>query len=144
MAFVTVDRYKEYGENNQYKIDIYALNKDGSQYGTGDKKLDVNKDDNCKNGNCEVELYTPADIYKQEPCAENEISIYGYCHPICSKLSMVCPDGYEIIDGKCKKYVKKTCFDKCNKYTWSDWSNWSESVVSSSDTVQVETKVVKE
>ena len=145
MALVTVDRYSTYGENNQYKIDIYALNKDGSQYGTN-SKVEESKDDktNCKNGTCELESYNPSNTYKQEPCGENEISIYGYCHPICSKLSNSCPSGYEMIDGKCKKYVKKTCFDKCSKSTWSDWTEWSESVVSSSDFVQVETKVINE
>lgn len=148
MAFVTVDRYSTYGENKQYKIDIYALNKDGSQHGTNTSKEEISNGEysngNCKNGTCEIESYNPASEYKQEPCGENEISIYGYCHPICSKLSMKCPSDYEIIDGKCKKYVKKTCSDKCKKYTWSEWSNWSETVISSSETVQVETKIVKE
>lgn len=144
MAFVTVDRYTTYGDNKNYKIDIYALNKDGSQYGLNSNKQEVSKDNNCKNGTCELETYNPSDTYKQEPCGENEVSIYGYCHPICSKASVTCESGYELIDGKCKKYVKKTCSDTCKKYTWSDWSDWSETVVSSSDTVQVETKVVKE
>lgn len=148
MAFVTVDRYSAYGDSKQYKIDIYALNKDGSQYGTNTDAGEISKEsknsDKCKNGYCEVETYNPSEQYKQEPCGKDEINIYGYCHPICSKLSITCPNGYEIIDGKCKKYVKKTCSDKCKKYTWSEWSNWSETVISSSETIQVETKVVKE
>lgn len=145
-AFTTVDRYKEYKVDDwTYVIDIYALDSNGNQIKLGSNNLDGsgNKEVYDKSGSQLNTIYS--NNYKAEPCGKNEISINGYCHVICSgSKEATCEDGYELIDNKCKKYIKKTCFDKCTKYTWSKWSEWSETVVSPSDTVQVETKVVNE
>lgn len=119
-AFVTVDRYKEYGDDKNIVIDIFALDKNGKQ---------------------QTNRY--GDDYKAAPCGENEIEIYGYCHSICSRLSKECKSGYELVNGVCKKYVKKTCSDTCTKSTWSEWSEWSETKVEASETVQVEIKIIK-
>lgn len=119
-AFVTVDRYKAYGDDKNIVIDIFALDKNGKQ---------------------QTNRY--GDNYKAAPCGENEIEIYGYCHSICSRLSKECKLGYELVNGVCKKYVKKTCSDTCTKSTWSEWSEWSETKVEASETVQVETKIIK-
>ena len=118
-AFITVDRYTEDKEKN-IVFDIIALD---------------------KNGNQQSNRY--GDNYKAAPCGENEIEIYGYCHAICSRQSTSCKSGYELVGGVCKKYIKKTCSDTCTKSTWSEWSEWSETKVEESDTVQVETKIIK-
>ena len=148
-AFTTVDRYSEYKINGvTYVVDIYALDKNGKQVNLNDN---TGSDSNSKvpiSGSGTIskdQLNSYSDRYKAEPCGENELSINGYCHAICSGYTeATCPEGYSLIDNTCKKIVKKTCTDKCSKYTWSEWSSWSETVISPSDTVQVETKVVNE
>lgn len=81
--------------------------------------------------------------YKMDPCDSDEVSIDGYCHTVCVWYSKSCPQGYNLIDGQCKKYVNKTCSDTCTQYVWSEWSEWNETSVIPTDEIQVETKLVK-
>lgn len=161
-AITTVDRYSEYKADNgwTYVIDIYALGANGKQISLEgvsmekgpnvyDEAKGVSSDSTGNVSNPAIDGYDAMinmlkSKYKYEPCGDSEISINGFCHAICSgRKPGNCEDGYTLIDGVCKKYVKKTCTDKCNKFTWSKWSEWSETPISSTDLVQVETKVVK-
>lgn len=155
-ALTKTNRYINYYANDGWKyiIDIFALNKNSEQIKFDDLpesgirlpnafdnlKPPTSNSDAIKPSNANVSLNT----YKKEPCDQFEISINGYCHAICSgKKETGCPDGYILMDHKCKKQVNKTCTETCTKSSWSEWSEWSEIPITSTDLVQVETKVVK-
>lgn len=142
-SIITKERYSLI---NGLYVDIYALTSDGLQYSRyknsdSDKAYDYNE--NTAKEKTQLEANTLNSNFKSAPCGENEVDLYGYCHPVCSKPTYKCSNGYELIDGVCKKYVSKTCSDTCVDYTWSEWSAWSDVVISATDNIQVETKRVK-
>lgn len=155
-AITTVDRYSEYEANDgwTYVIDIIALGVNGQQLKYTNSNLtpsgtttviDVESREETPIDGYEALQGHLKKIYKAAPCGDGEISINGFCHAICSgKKALSCDEGYTLINDKCQKRIEKTCTDTCSKYTWSEWSDWSETVISPSDTIQVETKIVNE
>ena len=167
-----VNRYVKYKANGwTYVIDVYALDREGKQIvlesnffessgqavsrpsryveallnaasTNGESSLESSNKSKEEMDRYYEELYKT--LYKPAPCGENEININGYCHLTCSGQSdMKCKNGFILMGDKCKKKIEKTCHDTCQKYTWSEWSEWSETPISSSDSIQVETKIVE-
>ncbi len=172
-GYMVVNRYSEYQANGwTYLIDIYALDKDGKQVTVDtsghatqrpSKYGDALKDAASTNSQSSLESFIPDDekdkiqasidkevtemykvFYKEAPCNKNEVNINGYCHLACSGSRVgQCEEGLILVDNKCKKRVEKTCNDICQKHTWSAWSDWSETPISATDSIQVETKIVE-